>query len=601
MRRLDWHQVSIVAVAVAVFFTSLGATHLWDKDETIYGSCAREMFERGDWVVPTFNGDLFPDKPPLMYWLMISGFHWFGVGAFGARFFSAVLGTATALATYHLGRILFRAEVGLWAGLIVTTNIIFTVSARAATVDAALTFATVLSVLFFAIGSKRAGFAANSGSSGATSDRWSGRVPTDWWAFAGMYASMGLAVLAKGPVGLLLPLATIGLFQLVIDRLRTGPQAAARWRGRRVAALRWLASIVAPARLARATWVLRPLTAWLVVAAVTVPWFLLVGLRTDGVWLKKFFIEQNVQRALMAFDNHSGPFFYYVPAILIGFFPWSVFLAPAGIDAVCQIRRSPTQRASYLFCFCWLGVVVVFWSLVRTKLPHYVLPAYPALALLTGATLAGWLEQPESLARGWLLNATVTWMVVGIVLVIVFPVVAAYVLPGEGGLGLIGLVLVAGGLGALALGWRRQLFRMAVLMVATSALFLIGIFGVAARRIDRYQNAPPMLDVLAEAGEGHADLAAYRFFRESFAFYFGRPIPRCQGTDALASFLGHAERPYVLTTDEYLDEIERAFPGRLHVVARRPRFLKRGELVLLAPADRGKLRWARKRARDSFP
>ncbi|NQU24799.1 MAG: glycosyltransferase family 39 protein, partial [Candidatus Nealsonbacteria bacterium] len=146
------YQFWILAAAGVIFFTNLGATALWDEDEPLYAACAREMLQRGDWVVPTFNGDLFPEKPPLGYWLMIAGYKMFGVTEFAARFWSALLGVGTALVTYHLGKRLFRPEVGFWAGLIVASSIIFTISARAATLDSALVFVTTAAMLTFVVG-----------------------------------------------------------------------------------------------------------------------------------------------------------------------------------------------------------------------------------------------------------------------------------------------------------------------------------------------------------------------------------------------------------------------------------------------------------------
>ncbi|MGD0519388.1 MAG: phospholipid carrier-dependent glycosyltransferase, partial [Thermoguttaceae bacterium] len=146
------YQCWIIAAAAIIFFTYLGAASLWDEDETLYASIAREMLQRGDWVVPMFNGHMFPEKPPLMFWLMIAGFELFGQNEFGARFFSALLGVGTALVTYHLGRLLFNPRVGFWAGLIAASSIIFTVSARAATVDSALVFVSTLALLCFVAG-----------------------------------------------------------------------------------------------------------------------------------------------------------------------------------------------------------------------------------------------------------------------------------------------------------------------------------------------------------------------------------------------------------------------------------------------------------------
>jgi 4-amino-4-deoxy-L-arabinose transferase-like glycosyltransferase len=145
------HILWILLTAAVIFFTHLGATALWDEDEPWYASCAREMYQRGDWVVPRFNGELFPEKPPLMFWTMIAGFEIFGVNELGARFFSAVFGMATALMAYYLGRLLFTPRVGLWAGLITASTIVFAVSARAATVDAALTCVTTGALLCFVI------------------------------------------------------------------------------------------------------------------------------------------------------------------------------------------------------------------------------------------------------------------------------------------------------------------------------------------------------------------------------------------------------------------------------------------------------------------
>jgi 4-amino-4-deoxy-L-arabinose transferase-like glycosyltransferase len=122
-------QLIIVLAAAAMYLSYLGATGLWDNDETIYSSIAREMAVRGDWIVPTFNGSLFPEKPPLVYWLMMVSFKVLGVSEFAARLPAALLAIGAALATYHLGRRLFSANVGFWAGLVVTSNIIFTVSA----------------------------------------------------------------------------------------------------------------------------------------------------------------------------------------------------------------------------------------------------------------------------------------------------------------------------------------------------------------------------------------------------------------------------------------------------------------------------------------
>jgi 4-amino-4-deoxy-L-arabinose transferase-like glycosyltransferase len=132
-----------------VFFTNLGGPRLWDDDEPRNATCAREMLARGDWIVPTFNSELRTDKPALLYWLMMGSYSLFGATEFAARFPSALLAVGTALMTYHLGRLLFRPQVGLWAGMIMATNLMFAVSARAATPDSTLIFFTTLALLIY--------------------------------------------------------------------------------------------------------------------------------------------------------------------------------------------------------------------------------------------------------------------------------------------------------------------------------------------------------------------------------------------------------------------------------------------------------------------
>ncbi|MCD4726945.1 MAG: glycosyltransferase family 39 protein, partial [Pirellulales bacterium] len=448
------YQLWIAAAASVIFFINLGDAGLWDMDEALYTSCAREMFDRGDWVVPWFNGQMFPEKPPLMFWTMIAGFELFGgVSELGARFFSAVMGVATALIAFHLGRLLFNVRVGFWTGLITASTIVFTISARAATVDCALTFVTTAAMLLFVM-AKRSGIGARGSENGglgtsvpSSDGKRSGpesqipipesRPPNPdprplYWPYASlMYACIGLAVLAKGPVGMVLPLAVIGLYMLI----------EGGWR-----------------RVFRSAWEMRPLTAIVVIAAVAAPWYVLVGLKTDGQWLQQFFFEFNLRPFRQPILGHGDAsslqhawavtvsilyYFYHVPAILFGFFPWSVFLGPTLIHTYQCLRNKSTSRShaprgnvGCVLAVCWFGVWFVFWSVCKTKLPHYLLPAYPALAMLTAWWIDRWLEGEKetagwsSFASRWPRNAWISTILTGLGIIVAIPIVAAYYLPG---------------------------------------------------------------------------------------------------------------------------------------------------------------------------
>ncbi len=607
------YQLWIAAAASVIFFWNLGDAGLWDMDEALYTSCAREMFNRGDWVVPWFNGQMFPEKPPLMFWTMIAGFELFGVNELGARFFSAVMGVATALIAFHLGRLLFNVRVGFWTGLITASTIVFTISARAATVDCALTFVTTAAMLLFVM-AKRSGLGARdsektrrqgdretrSQDEDGTNDMMSPCLPVPLspcpsplflLPAAGMYACIGLAVLAKGPVGMVLPLAVIGLYMLI----------EGGWR-----------------RAFRSAWEMRPLTAIVVIAAVAAPWYVLVGLKTDGQWLQQFFFEFNLRPFRQPILGHGDAsslqhawavtvsilyYFYHVPAILFGFFPWSVFLGPTLIHTYQCLRSKSTSRshaprgnAGCVLAVCWFGVWFVFWSVCKTKLPHYLLPAYPALAMLTAVWIDRWLEGTKETSAWspftarWPRNAWISTILTGLGITIAIPIVADYYpcyLPGEALIGLVGLIPLVGGIWCwreTSQGRNRQAMGVFAVM---SVLFLTAVFGFATLYVDRHQNAEPMIAAIQKDCKTlHPPIATYRFFRESTVYYSGRPVTRCEGDQeaalkALADFLAKPGRSYVITTDRQECEIEEAFPGRLRVIFRHPRFLAPGEMVVL--------------------
>lgn len=591
------YQLIIAAAASVIFFINLGATGLWDMDEALYTTCAREMFDRGDWVVPWFNGQMFPEKPPLMFWTMIAGFELFGVNELGARFFTAVLGVATALLAFHLGRILFNVRVGFWTGLITASTIIFTISARAATVDCALTFVTTAAMLFFVMarrakfgtrGSSSEGLDASASSgSGVKSNPEPRSQSTLSLPYAVlMYACIGLAVLAKGPVGMVLPLGALGLFVLI----------EGGWR-----------------RVFRSAWEMRPFTAVIVIAAVALPWFVMVAQYNHGEWLRKFIFEFNLRPFKQPILGHGDTsslqhiwavtvsilyYFYHIPAILFGFFPWSVFLGPTLIHTVQTLRKktAPHFSLSTLLAVCWFGVWLVFWSICKTKLPHYLLPAYPALAMLTAFWIDRWLhgeekeaakkKTPDPFSRRWLRDAWISTIIAGLGICIAIPIVAHYYLPGEALIGLVGLIPLVGGVWC----WRetaRGRDRQAIgIFSVMSVLLLTVMFGFAALYVDRHQNAEPMIAAIREdCKKQHPPIATYRFFRESTVYYSGRPVTRCEGdSDAalatLGAFLDQPGPVYVIATDRQEREIVDEFGDRLQVIFRHPRFLSSGEMVV---------------------
>jgi 4-amino-4-deoxy-L-arabinose transferase-like glycosyltransferase len=578
----------LLAVGAAVFFTRLGATQLWDEDEPIFAATAREMMERGDWVVPVFNGGVLPDKPAAMYWLMIAGYFLFGTTEFAARCGSAFFSIGVVLLTWQLGRRLFSAEVGFWGGLVLATSLSFDVVARAATPDALLVFFSTLALFCFVAGGtprQRRGTARSLVTTAPLS------AMPGWRAYAAMYAAMGLAVLTKGPVGVVLPTAAIGIYLLIAGRRRDvggrpgecdAIQLAAN-KTRVAKALGQAAAVFQPTHVLRTIWSMRPLTALAAVAAVAGPWYVWVGMRTHGQWLEGFIGVHNIGRFLHAMEHHRGPFYYYLIAVVIGFFPWSLFLTPLFRQCIGRIRRGHRWQPGYQLMIAWIAVYMVFFSLAQTKLPNYILPTYPALALLAGAWIAHWLRRPSRVAPRDLHAAWLLLALVGLGVAVGLPVAAHKFLQGEVVLGIVGVPLVAGA----ALAWhftrRKQPRRAAWSMAAAAASFSLALFAWGAVRIDRQQSSAQFADVIhRHAPDGAAQIRTLGYYRPSLVYYSHRPVWQLESPEQVVEFfLRQPEDAFVFASDERYRQLIAVLPSDVSVLLRRPWFLRSSEILLL--------------------
>ncbi len=580
----------VLALGIAVFCPGLGATRLWDEDEGFFASAAAEMYARGDWIVPYFNGEMFGHKPPWMYWMMMLGYGLFGVGEFGARCLSAVFGIATVLLTYRLGTVMLNRRVGFLAAVILATSLMFTVVGRAATPDSYLTFFSTLALYLFAMH----GFARRPSEGEAGAEAEPRRLPTRWAPFVWMYAAMGFGALTKGPIGFFFPMAVIGLFLLCTTARREVAPDAPAWR-RRFEALRPFG----PVNFLRTVWLMRPVTAVLVILAVAGPWYYAVGVQTGGEFHREFFGVHHFHRATASMENHSGPIFYYVLSIMIGMFPWSVFAAPALLLWIRRLRQSGEYRLAMLFTACWMGVYVGLFSLAATKLPNYILPAYPALAVFFAYSIDAWLTRPELLWRGWRRAAFGTVAVVGVGMIAAFPVISLVEFGGQTvldragmvkavqhevvWLGLMGLPAAAGGLAALVLAERRRLGAAVGAVGLAAVVTVVALWNVAAPWVDQFQAPQEIVTNIHRDLQGERnEVATYGFFRPSMVFYNGGPVRRCREPDDVREFFSATRAGFLITQTSKLAELEAALPPDVAIVAQRPRFPEKGELTVLA-------------------
>lgn len=580
--------LGLLAVSALIFFVSLGVPRLWDEDEPIFAGAALEMFERGEWCVPYFNGVVLPDKPVLMYWVMMAGYAVFGPTEFAARCGSAAFGLGSVLLTWLLARRLFSVRVAFWAGLALATSLNFDVIARAATPDSLLVFFSTLALYAFVCGASPR---AAAGTLGANIARAPLTRSPSWGAYAAMYGAMGFAALAKGPIGIALPTASIGMYMLIVRRRSDVVVASGdprSWRSRCGVALRAIGQTVAPRHFFATAWSMRPLTAAAAILAVAGPWYAWVGLRTDGAWLEGFFGVHNFGRFLNAMEHHRGPFFYYLIAVCIGFFPWTVFLTPA---ARLLIRRTGSRHRwsrSYLLLSCWVGVYLVFFSLAKTKLPNYIVPIYPALALLTGAWLDFWLRRPGLVIRRDLRAAWITLTLIGLGISVGLPIAAGKFLGGDWTLGLAGLPLVLGALAAWRLAERGPPHRAAIALAASCIVFCATLFGWGAVRVDRRQNSAEFATTIREHASGAVPvIRSFGYYRPSLVFYSRQPVRQFTTPEQVGEFFrSQPQDAFLFTSDARYRQLAGVLPADVKVLDDRPWFLRNSRILLLGRENR---------------
>jgi len=571
----------LLIVGVSVMMIQVGNTHLWDQDEGFYATTATEMHARNDWITPTFNGKLFAHKPPMMFWGMMVGFRAFGVSELGARFVSTLFGLGTIFLTFAIARKLFDATTGLFAGLAIGSCVLFTMVARSATADAHLTFFTVLALYFWVCDY----FAAP----GNNRDQLLSAVRWQTWILT--YAVMGLAVLTKGPIGFLFPTAVIGLFLLTENKPNNSVQSTLIQR-------LWLfVKPYNPHAFFLTVWKMRPLTAAATVLLVAAPWYLLVQWRTDGEFLREFIGVHHLGRMSHAMDNHSGPMVYYLVACLIGLYPWSAFAIPTAISWFGQWKL-PKQSRAVRFVSCWAAVYLVIFSLASTKLPNYVLPAYPALAIMIGRYFALWTQDMNSVSRGWLNAGWILFILFGVVVAAGIPLSGMVVFSGQTlldrmdverviqqrlvWLGVAGVPIVLfGSLGACLLWSNRPRLSGGAFSVGALSM-IVTLCQYVAPELDRFQTPQLLAERWSsQLSSGGAQVAVFGYFRPTLVFYFRRGVDFCDSSDEAIQFTNAGKASILVTTGTHYAKIKDQLSESTQVIERVSQFPNRDEVLVL--------------------
>ena len=353
--RIGW-AILIAATLYVCYFSHLGAIGFVGPDEPRYASIARDMAETGDWVTPRLYGKPWFEKPVLYYWGAVLCFKLFGVSEAAARLPSAISALLATLALAWLALRLYGAETARWLLLLLPTTVGMIGFSHAAAMD--MPFSGMLTIAMVCVAVVL----------GLIRDENTPILPrTPWLALILFGFFLGLAVLAKGPVAIILAAGAI-FFWAVFTK---------RWRD--------------------AFRLFHP-TAIVSFCFAALPWYVLCARRNPD-FLRIFIIEHNFKRYLTPEFQHIQPFWYYGPVILIAIFPWSVLLISVVSDAAYSFRESQSKKSESLFFVFWALLPLIFFSFSRSKLPGYVLPALPPLAALAVRNLSFGIQRSLAAAR----------------------------------------------------------------------------------------------------------------------------------------------------------------------------------------------------------
>jgi 4-amino-4-deoxy-L-arabinose transferase-like glycosyltransferase len=508
----------LLVAGLALFFWRLGSHDLWPPDEPRFALVAKEMRMRGDYSVLSLDNHLYTDKPPLFFWA-INGFAWLlgGIDEWAARLPSAVSTLLALFLIERLGTWLYDRRTGLLAALVFATSLQILERGRWASIDMTLNLFVLSAIVLLWLGRSRPD---------------GDRVP-----IAAAWVMMGLATLAKGPVGLVLPILAIVPWALVERDVR------------------FVRRVLSPSGI-------------LLYLLVTLSWFGVFAWRLGPRYALWVLMHQNVERYVGAW-NSTHPVWYYLWRFPVGFFPWIIFLPWAIAHAVSPQERE--RRSAMVFLLSWAAAIFLFFSFSTGKRGVYIIPLYPAMAILVARLLArAWGTSPaqgESDGTGEapalpdaarrLRGPLLAWAGISLLMTAALVLMARRRYPELlATAAALGLVFAAGALGALVLhrkgrtaGGLACLFASLVLVVLVSTETLLPW---ANRRANIRAFASQVKERLVPG----AAFATTEEKRDAWVFYTDRFAEEADTKEAIGLYLARPGPRQLLIEDELLKTVD---------------------------------------------
>ena len=341
----------LVVVYALLWFGTLNYRHLIPSDEGRYAEIAREMLVTGDWVTPRYNGYKYFEKPPLQIWATATAFNIFGVGDWQARLWTALTGFLTIVFIGFTGARIYSSRAGWLAAVALASSPMWVIGGHINSLDMGLSAFLVAALCSLLL--------AQTSSNKTYSRNW-------MWA---CWAFMALATLSKGVIGVAIPGMVFAVYSITAWDWKI-------WKR------------------------LHIISGSILFLAITAPWFVLIAQRNPE-FLEFFFIHEHLQRFTQTAHSRTGPIYFFLPLLLLGFLPW-IAQVPGAIAQTWRERNR--EFSSGWLLTCWFVVILGFFSISQSKLPGYIIPLFPALALIVGSQLDRNLGSGNSLSLPWQLQ-----------------------------------------------------------------------------------------------------------------------------------------------------------------------------------------------------
>lgn len=496
----------LLIVVGCIWFANLEYRTLIKPDEGRYAEIPREMAASGDWVTPRLNDLKYFEKPPLQYWATATAYTVFGEHQWTSRLWAALTGFAGLLMVWFVGLRLFGREAAGYAAMLLGSSMLYVMMGHINTLDMGVTFFITLGIFALLLGQSE------------TDLRWQ----RNWMLLA--WAGMALAVLSKGLMGIILPGTAVFLYCMVQRDLSV------------LKRMNWLPGIA-------------------VFLLITAPWFYLV-MKANPEFFGRFFIYEHYTRFTTKDLGRYQPWYYFVPILLAGALPWTVLMLDSlyRIAVGKQFERSGRYNAfkPEHFLLVWAVFIYVFFSISGSKLPSYLLPMFPAMALLMGQRIA----QMKERVLFWQIAPVVP--VALLFLVLAFGVEKFADTPNQMalyphyGIWLVSasLLLLTGVLGGMALLWRgRKTAAVMLLSVASLLAVQVGVSGY--NTVARERSAKHIAEAIRDQAKPLIPFYSVITYEQTLPFYLQRTFTLVQYQDEMGFGIKQEPQRWIPTVEEF--------------------------------------------------